>query len=328
MCSMRSISVFAQPEAYQGLSADEVRTQHETARPGAPGRVEIWPLVLADPKADSDRAWDAPFDEISEKSPVAVLSSRIAHAVKGWIAGRDLSGPCTPVPPGQILVLVRKRDALFEAILRHLKQADVPVAGADRLDIGEHIAVLDLLALADAVLLEDDDLALASVLKSPLFGLDDDDLMRLTDGRQWKPEGRASRKPASRASPTPPAVLADLGHAARRQRPFDFYADILGEGGGRRGFSRPAWARGRRRSRRIPPPRNDLWRDGDRHSVRFRRLDARRACRDQTRPRCRRRRGAGDDGARSEGARGGTCRHGRPRADARTAARPGRLHAA
>ena len=55
----------------------------------------------------------------------------------------------------------------------------MPVAGADRLMLTEHIAVMDLMALADALLLPDDDLALASVLKSPLFGLDDEQLFAL-----------------------------------------------------------------------------------------------------------------------------------------------------
>ena len=77
---------------------------------------------------------------------------------------------------GDVLVLVRQRGPLFEAIIRALKSAGVPVAGADRLVLTEHIAVMDLMALADALLLPDDDLALASVLKSPLFGLSEEQL--------------------------------------------------------------------------------------------------------------------------------------------------------
>ena len=50
------------------------------------------------------------------------------------------------------------------------------VAGADRLMLTEHIAVMDLIALAEALLLPEDDLALATVLRSPLFGFSDEDL--------------------------------------------------------------------------------------------------------------------------------------------------------
>ena len=63
--------------------------------------------------------------------------------------------------PGDVLMLVRQRGALFEAIIRALKNAGIPVAGADRLVLTEHIAVMDLIALADALLLPEDDLALA-----------------------------------------------------------------------------------------------------------------------------------------------------------------------
>ena len=68
---------------------------------------------------------------------------------------------------GDVLVLVRQRGPLFEAIIRALKNAEIPVAGADRLVLTEHIAVMDLMALADALLLPDDDLALAERAQEP-----------------------------------------------------------------------------------------------------------------------------------------------------------------
>ena len=89
-----------------------------------------------------------------------------------------------PARAGDILVLVRQRGALFDAVICELKRAGVAVAGADRLMLTEHIAVMDLMALADALLLPDDDLALASVLKSPLFGLTEEQLFTLAWDRK------------------------------------------------------------------------------------------------------------------------------------------------
>jgi ATP-dependent helicase/nuclease subunit A len=228
--------VFATDNARRGLTFDDEKTLHETARPDAPGRVEIWPLEKAEAGPEGT-PWNAPFDEVSAKNPVAVLAGRIADAVKGWTEGRDLCGPCPAVPPGEVLILVRQRGPLFEAILRKLKEVGLPVAGADRLDLGKHIAVLDLLALADAVLFADNDLALASVLKSPLFELDDNDLMSIAARR------RGSLRNALRASEDARhrAVHEKLERFARlaaHKRPFDFYALILGDGGGRRDFHR------------------------------------------------------------------------------------------
>ena len=83
-----------------------------------------------------------------------------------------------------MLVLVRRRGNLFDAVIQALKHANIPVAGADRLKLTEHIAIIDLMNLADALLLPQDDLALAVALKSPLFGLDDDDLFTLARDRK------------------------------------------------------------------------------------------------------------------------------------------------
>ena len=90
------------------------------------------------------------------------LARRIAGAVRRWHAARVDRGR----PQGDVLVLLRRRGALFEAIIRALKKINIPVAGADRLVLTEHIAVMDLMVLADAILLPQDDLALATALKS------------------------------------------------------------------------------------------------------------------------------------------------------------------
>ena len=101
---------------------------------------------------------------------------------------------------------MRQRGPLFEAIIRALKHEGVEVAGADRLVLTEHIAVMDLMALADALLLPQDDLALATVLRSPLFGFSDDELFAIAwdRGRVSLRAGAASKRPAkAKNSPTP-----------------------------------------------------------------------------------------------------------------------------
>jgi ATP-dependent helicase/nuclease subunit A len=68
------------------------------------------------------------------------------------------------------MVLVRKRDRFIHALGRELKDRGIPVAGADRLMLTGHIAVQDMMAIARIVLQPDDDLSLAALLKSPIFG--------------------------------------------------------------------------------------------------------------------------------------------------------------
>jgi len=137
---------------------------------------------------------------------------------------------------GDVLVLVRQRGPLFEAIIRALKDLQVPVAGADRLVLTEHIAVMDLMVLADALLLPDDDLALATVLKSPLFGFDDEDLFEIAWNR--KSSLRAALRAKAHENPRFAEAVAKLERLAgwARHLPFTFYARILGAEGGRRHF--------------------------------------------------------------------------------------------
>ena len=155
---------------------------------------------------------------------------RIAKSVRGFMdAGRR---------PGEVLVLVNRRGALFEAIIRALKNAGIPVAGADRLVLTEHIAVMDLMVLADALLLPQDDLALATVLKSPLFGFDDDDIFALAYDRGAKSLRRAliGKSAGNKKFAAALTRLDELSRRARNDTPFAFYARLLGAERGRERF--------------------------------------------------------------------------------------------
>ncbi len=225
--------VFSRPQAFAGLSTDEAPTAHTAVREQGPGFVELWELVEPDDKPEVE-AWDAPFDTTSETNPRAKLARMIAGSIRSWMARGETvgsGGDRHVVRPGDVLILVRQRGPLFEAIIRALKDAAIPVAGADRLILTEHIAVMDLLVLADAILLEQDDLALATILKSPLFGLSENQLFDLA----WNRHG-SLRAALRERQPDIAHMLEELGADAARTTPFDFYARLLGSRGGRRRF--------------------------------------------------------------------------------------------
>jgi ATP-dependent helicase/nuclease subunit A len=220
--------VFRRPEAYKGLSADDVATVHEWLPQAVPGLVELWETVKPKDKREIE-AWDAPFDELTERSSQVRLAGKIATNVRRWIRQGARAG--------DVLVLVRQRGALFEAIIRALKDAHVAVAGADRLILTEHIAVMDLMVLADALLLPADDLALATVLKSPLFGLDDDDLFKIA----WERKTSLRRTLRAKAATEPRFAAAEarlerFARWAKDDTPFGFYARVLGAERGRASF--------------------------------------------------------------------------------------------
>ncbi len=226
-------AIFGREEASAGLTIDNVAPPHAAIRADAPALVEIWPTTVPSAKVKVDD-WRKPLDEVPGDDPVNRMAERIAGFVRAGIAAR-IAIPAKggrPMRAGDVMVLVRRRGRLFEAVIRALKEAGggVDVAGADRLVVAEHIAALDLMALGDALLSPDDDLALACVLKSPLFGLTDDDLLALCPAR----DGRLFAALAAYGEGAAAARL-DLWRAeARALRPFDFYARVLGRDGGRR----------------------------------------------------------------------------------------------
>jgi ATP-dependent helicase/nuclease subunit A len=214
--------VFARSEIFASITTDTDGIVHSALPDASPGLVEIWPLMEAEKRPEIE-GWDAPFDQVSEENPQMKLAKRIAAQVAALRARGCRAG--------DVLVLVRQRGPLFEAIIRTLKNAGIPVAGADRLVLTEHIAVMDLMVLADALLLPDDDLALATVLKSPLFGFDDAQLFEIAYART------TSLRTALAGNPTfadTAARLDALAEAARHDTPFAFYARLLGAQQGRR----------------------------------------------------------------------------------------------
>ncbi|HWG04954.1 MAG TPA: double-strand break repair helicase AddA, partial [Beijerinckiaceae bacterium] len=231
--------VFSIEENFRGLSADPVRTNHEAWKVELPALVEIWEPIIATPQ-EEPRDWRLPLDHVGSEDPVVLLAGRIAKVIQSWIS-RDsderihderLKG-MRNIQAGDIMILVRTRGPFFEAMIRALKELHVPVAGADRLALTEHIAVMDLIAAGRAALLPEDDLTLACVLKSPLVGFDDDDLIGLAPARKGSLfEALCDSEEARHRNAA--AKLHIWRRWASELTPFLFYTRLTGGGGGRR----------------------------------------------------------------------------------------------
>ncbi|MBN9011269.1 MAG: UvrD-helicase domain-containing protein, partial [Rhizobiales bacterium] len=139
--------VFARPEARAGLSSEDEAAIHVAARRNAPGQVVIWPMIPSPEKRDPED-WTEPVDHLDEKSPEVQLAERIAATIHRWKHSRErIAATGELVRPGSILVLSRIRGVQTDAINRALKKKGIAIAGADRLAITDHIAVMDLIAL-------------------------------------------------------------------------------------------------------------------------------------------------------------------------------------
>ena len=216
--------------APEGLSARGMAPMHLSAWPGRPGRVDLWPILGRD-EAEPDPPWHEPLDAPPPDDPRLRLARTVAAEIARWVeTGAPLPGAGRAVRPGDVLVLVRRRDRLAAEIVRSLKRRGVAVAGADRIRVAEELAVRDLLALARFALTPGDDLSLAAVLRSPLCGLSEEALFALAHGRKG-PLWAQLRAAPEHAAAT--AFLQGVRDRADFLRPFEFFDAVLTQDGGR-----------------------------------------------------------------------------------------------
>ena len=228
--------VFCHERARAGLTFDDKPIKHFWARDGQAGLVELWPTMKPG-EAIEVKPWDAPLDRLPVDSPEDRMAGRIADTITGWRErGEILPSAGRPIREGDIMILVRQRGSFAEKMVNTLKARGIPVAGADRMILTEQLAVMDLLALGRFLLLPEDDLNLAVVLKGPLFGFsDNEDLFPLSfkrPGTLW-----AALKSAAHDKPKYAHArerLSEFLNRADFMPPFEFYARLLGPEGGRR----------------------------------------------------------------------------------------------
>ncbi len=164
------------------------------------------------------------------KQVAAFVRRELDTGAAVWDQGRQ-----RPARPGDFLILVKGRiNGIFDSILQQLKSQGIPVAGADRIQLLDSLAVQDLLNLIRFALCPEDDLVLAEILKGP-FGaylhgretawLDDDDLLDLA----WERPGSLWTQVETSASPRISLVrtfLSDM-RANRGLPPFEFLMRAL-----------------------------------------------------------------------------------------------------
>jgi ATP-dependent helicase/nuclease subunit A len=228
-------AVFAGDEARDGVALDGGAILHRPFRERHAGLVELWPAVEPDSTAEPS-AWEPPLEQRRAREAPARLARAIAGTLRHWLDhGERLPARDRAVRPGDVMVLVRRRAPFVSELVRALKKVDVDVAGVDRMLLTEQLVVEDMMALGRFLLLPDDDLTLATVLKGPLFGMDEETLFDLAHERRFSLWGEVRRRAGGVARiAAAAALLGGLLARADFAPPYELFAEVLAALGGRR----------------------------------------------------------------------------------------------
>ena len=234
-------AVFARPAARDGVLSGEEVLRHRVKRLGQASRVEVWPPAPVG-APEEEEAWSLPIERRGGTPPRLRLAQLIARRIHYWTLDPEgaedpesfLASKDRRLRPEDFLILVRRRNEFVEEVVRELKLKGVPVAGVDRMVLTDQLAVMDLVALGRFLLMPEDDLTLATVLKGPFVGLDEAQLFDLAFGREgtlWA--ALWARRGESEAFAEAVEVLSGLLARVDLLPPFELYAEILGPDRGR-----------------------------------------------------------------------------------------------
>lgn len=169
-------AVFAGQPDYPGFHP---HTAHAADLPGLCEVIRVRPpdaqAILAEGLRDP-LAEPPPSDPEARQAEAQIVAERIRGLV-GRLMVRD-GDQERPARYADILVLTASRNRL-EAYEHAFKAADIPYIGARRGGLLDTLEASDLIALLTWLTRPGDDLALAQVLRSPLFAWDDADLLAL-----------------------------------------------------------------------------------------------------------------------------------------------------
>jgi ATP-dependent helicase/nuclease subunit A len=222
-------ATFKDAEMVRSIALEPEQIVHQAYRLRDGGSVEVWQPIA--PRApDKPDPWAPPIERVATDSPQIRLARLIAARTQEMLDKRELlQSKGRPIAPGDIMVLVRRRTVFMQALVRALKERQLPIAGVDRMLLTEQLAVMDLIALAKFALLPEDDLTLATVLKGPIVGLDEDCLFTLAyrrDGTLWRALRDRAMSDAHYASAY--RQLSGILALADQVAPFEFFMRLLG----------------------------------------------------------------------------------------------------
>ncbi len=173
--------VFSHPQYSQSISKARAFQEHKPIRQIL-GHVEIWPKIIMEEeeKEEKNYEWQIDFTAKKPLQPTEIIAETIAKKIKSWVGERYLENRSEPLKYSDFMILLRNRtNGLDQALVRFFHQYSIPFSSVSRIKFSENLLIQDLLASAKFTLLPGDDLNLACLLKSPIFTIEEEDLLEI-----------------------------------------------------------------------------------------------------------------------------------------------------
>ena len=216
----------------------ELSEEHISYYSKLPGRVDLWPAI-SKAEQPKDTEWQTPVDMPGKEDERIRLAGLIADQIHNLISSKSLIPERTGndyvmrnIRAGDFLILVQRRSVLFHEIIKACKKKGLPILGADRLKLMDEIAVKDLIALLSFLSSPQDDLSLATILKSPLFDWSEEELFDLAHDREDRNLWEELKK-RSDVFTHEYSVLNNLMSSIDYLRPYELLEKVLNQYEGR-----------------------------------------------------------------------------------------------
>ena len=180
---------------FAGLAGFAEHT-HAPANESRAGALRCLPVQVDRAEADAGSRLRNPLttpQPEAEDRAVHEEARQFARVLRDEVLGRwgvaDKTGALRAARPGDVMALVRKRTHLH-LVERELEKARIPFITSRRGGLLHALEAQDVIALIETLLLPHAELKLAHVLKCPIFGCSDDDLLQVfapgSEPRGWE----------------------------------------------------------------------------------------------------------------------------------------------
>jgi len=166
--------VFSKEERKKAISKVSEFQAHKPIREGL-GKVEIWPQIQKEKteKKEINFEWKIDFSKDETQEEEEILAEIIAHKISLRVDSKSANY-------GDFMILLRNRTNGFDkALAKFFHQYQIPFTSVSKIKFSENILIQDLLSAAKFVLLPNDDLNLACLLKSPIFAISEEELFEI-----------------------------------------------------------------------------------------------------------------------------------------------------